>query len=128
MDLKVDRRAGGSRKTRFILNHNQDLDQVNVDYIDKYEIINPVPIVWWDSPVLYLYLMLIHTKSNMHAAGLGVRRDVRGVHEFFSLISGTDVILENEFVDLTSLAVLAVYKFHSKKMTAMGVQALYSIR
>ena len=31
---------------------SQDLDQVNVDYIDKHEIINPVPIVWWDSLVL----------------------------------------------------------------------------
>ena len=37
----------------------QDLDQVDVDYIDKHEILNPVPIVWW---------MLIHTKTNMHAA------------------------------------------------------------
>ena len=58
------------------------------------------------------------------SAGLGVRRDVRGVQEFFSLISGTDVILENGFVYLTSLAVLAGYKFHSKNMTAMGDQVM----
>ena len=46
----------------------QDLDQVEVDYVDKHEIIKLVPVVWWNSPVLYSYLMLIHTKSNMHAA------------------------------------------------------------
>ena len=37
------------------------------------------------------------------SAGLGVRREVRGVQEFYSLISGIDVILENGFIDLTSL-------------------------
>ena len=55
------------------------------------------------------------------SARLGVRRDVRGVQEFYSLISGMELILENGFVDLTSLAVLAGYKFHSKNMMAMGV-------
>jgi len=47
---------------------SQYLDQVHVDYIDKHEIINPVPIVWWDSLILYSYLMLIHNR--MHAAAL----------------------------------------------------------
>ena len=61
------------------------------------------------------------------SAGLGVRRDVRGVQEFFSLISGKEVILKNGFIDLTSLAVLAGYKFHSKNMTAMGVQVMGSL-
>ena len=58
------------------------------------------------------------------SAGLGVRRDVWGVQEFYSLVSGTKVILENGFVDLTSLAVLAGYKFHSKNMTTLGVQVI----
>ena len=49
------------------------------------------------------------------------------MQEFYSLISGTEVILENGFVDLTSLAVLAGYKFHSKNMTAMGVQVIGSL-
>ena len=57
------------------------------------------------------------------SAGLGVWRDVRGVQEFL-LISGTEVILENGCIDLTSLAVLSGYKFHLKNMTAMGVQVV----
>ena len=61
------------------------------------------------------------------SARLGVQRDVWGVKEFFSLISGTDVILENGFVDLTSLTVLAGYKFHSKNMAAIGVQVIGSL-
>ena len=58
------------------------------------------------------------------STGLGVRRDIRGVQEFYSLISGSEVIMGQGFVDLTSLAVLAGYKFHSKNMTAMGVQII----
>ena len=58
------------------------------------------------------------------SARLGVGRDVQGVQEFYSPISGTEVILENGILDLTSLAVLAGYKFHSKNMTAMGVQVI----
>jgi len=58
------------------------------------------------------------------SAGLGVRRDVRGVQEFYSLISGTELVLENGCLDLTSLAIVAGYKFHAKNMTAMGVQVI----
>ena len=43
------------------------------------------------------------------------------MEEFYSLISGTEVRLERGFIDLTSLAILARYKFH-KNMTVMGVQ------
>ena len=43
--------------------------------------------------------------------------------EFYSLISGTEVRLERGFIDLTSLAILAGFKFH-KNMTAMGVQVI----
>jgi len=43
------------------------------------------------------------------------------VEEFYSLISGVEVRMEG-FVDLTSLAVLARYKFQAKNMTAMSVQ------
>ena len=55
------------------------------------------------------------------SSGLAIRRDVGGVEEFYSLISGVEVRLERGFIDLTSLAILAGYKFH-KNMTAMGVQ------
>lgn len=58
---------------------------------------------------------------------LGVWRDVRGEQEFYSLISGTRVVLANGCVDLTSLAVLGGYKFHSQNMTAMRVQVMDSL-
>ncbi len=58
------------------------------------------------------------------AAGLAVRRDSQGIEEFYSLVSGEDVSLERGFLDLTTLATLAGYKFHSKNMTAMGVQVM----
>ena len=58
------------------------------------------------------------------SAGLAIRRDFRGVEEFYSLISGEEVRLERGFIDLTSLAILAGYKFQSRNMTAMGVQVI----
>ena len=56
------------------------------------------------------------------SAGLAIRRDIRGVEEFYSLISGKEITLERGFIDLTTLAILAGYKFQSKNMTAMSVQ------
>ena len=56
------------------------------------------------------------------SAGLAIRRDIREVEEFYSLISGEEVRLERGFIDLTSLAIIAGYKFQSRNMTAMGVQ------
>ena len=58
------------------------------------------------------------------AAGLAVRRDLQGREEFYSLVSGEDVSLERGFLDLTTLAILAGYKFHSMNMTAIGVQVM----
>ena len=58
------------------------------------------------------------------SAGLGVRRDIRGVQEFYLLISRVEVNMGGGFIDLTSLAIVAGYKFHSKNMTTMGVQIL----
>ena len=58
------------------------------------------------------------------SARLGVRRDVQRVQEFYSLISRSKVILEKVSVDLTALAILTGYKFHSKNMTAIGVQVM----
>ena len=55
------------------------------------------------------------------SAGLAIQRDIRGVEEFYSLISGEEVRLERGFIDLTSLAILAGYKFQSRNMSAMGV-------
>ena len=57
------------------------------------------------------------------SSGLAIWRDVGGVEEFYSFISGTEVKLERGFIDLTSLAILAGFKFH-KNMTAMRVQVI----
>ena len=61
------------------------------------------------------------------SAGLGVRRDIRGIEEFYTLISGSRVELKAGFLDLTTLAIVAGYKLHSKNMTCMGVQVLGSL-
>jgi len=58
------------------------------------------------------------------SAGLAIRRDIWGVEEFYSLISGEEVRIERGFIDLSSLAVLAGYKFQSRNMTAMEVQVI----
>ena len=58
------------------------------------------------------------------AAGLAIRRDLQGVEEFYSLISGEELVFGNGFVDLTTLAILAGYKLQARNMTAMGVQVM----
>ena len=58
------------------------------------------------------------------SAGVAIRRDIQGVEEFYSLISGEKVRVERGFIDLMSLAILAGYKFQSRNMKAMGVQVL----
>ena len=55
------------------------------------------------------------------SAGLSICRDIQGLEEFYSLISGVEVRMEG-FMDLTSLVVLARYKFQAKNITAMSVQ------
>ena len=61
------------------------------------------------------------------SASLAIRRDLQGVEEFYSLISGKDVVLERDFVDLTSLVALAGYKLQARNMTAMGAQVMGSL-
>ena len=36
------------------------------------------------------------------SVGLAIRRDIRGVEEFYSLVSGEEVRIERGFIDLTS--------------------------
>ena len=43
----------------------QDLDQVT--FLDKQEIVGMKPVVLEDSPVLYAFVMFVHTKSSPHA-------------------------------------------------------------
>ena len=112
----------------------KDLDQVR--YLDKQQIVGRIPVVLPYSPVLYAYPMYVHTKMTIQpeilelllhlpvSACLTIRRDIRGVEEFYSLVSGEEVRVKRGFIDLTSLAILAGYKFQSRNMTAIGVQVL----
>ena len=61
------------------------------------------------------------------STGLGVQRDIRGIEEFYSLISGSRVELKAGFLDLVVLATVAGYQFSSKNMTCLGVQVLGSL-
>ena len=58
--------------------------------------------------------------------GVGVRRDVVGIEEFYSILSGKNVEL-NGFVDLSTMAAAAGYKFRARNMTEMGVQILVTV-
>ena len=61
----------------------QDLD--GVGYLDKHKIGGEVPVVLSDSPVLYAYLMYIHTKSLAHS---GVESTVKEVHKKMRVVKG----------------------------------------
>jgi len=52
----------------------QDLDQVA--YLDKCEIIGRIPVVLPDSPVLYAFLMFLHTRTRVHASLESTVKDV----------------------------------------------------
>ena len=58
--------------------------------------------------------------------GLGVRRDIKDIEDFYSTISGKDIEMLG-FIDLSSLAIAAGYKLRAKNMTAMGVQVMGTI-
>ena len=55
--------------------------------------------------------------------GVGVRRDIVGIEEFYSILSGKNIEF-NGFIDLLAMAAAAGYKFRARNMTAMGVQIL----
>ena len=61
----------------------QDLDQVG--YLDKHEIIGQIPVVLPDSPVLYSFLMYLHTKVNIHAS---LETTVREVFKKMRVVRG----------------------------------------
>ena len=58
--------------------------------------------------------------------GVGVRRDVTGIKEFYSMISRESVEL-NGFVDLALMSAAAGYKLRARNMTALGVQVLGTV-
>ena len=59
-------------------------------------------------------------------SGVGVRRDVVGIEEFYSILSGKDVEL-NGFIDLSAMAAAAGYRFRARNMTALQVQVLGTV-
>ena len=61
----------------------QDLDDVG--YLDKHEIGGELPVVLSDSPILYAYLMYIHTKSVAHS---GVESTVKEVYKKMRVTKG----------------------------------------
>ena len=73
-----------------------DLDQVS--FIDAPEIGNPVPVVSKDSPVLYAYLMYVHTKSNPHA---GVETTVRDISSKMKPVEGLRKLVKRVRSDCT---------------------------
>ena len=61
----------------------EDLDDVK--FIDKHEIMDDIPVVLNDSPVLYSYAMYIHTLVNPHA---GVESTMKEIHKKMRVLSG----------------------------------------
>ena len=73
---------------------NQDLD--NVGYLDKHEIMGELPMVLFDSPVLYAYLMYIHTKSVAHSA---LEATVKEVFKKMKVVRGLRRLIKKIIAD-----------------------------
>ena len=58
--------------------------------------------------------------------GVGVRRDVVEIEDFYTLLSGESVEL-NSFVDLASMSEAAGYKLRARNMTLLGVQVVGAV-
>ena len=58
--------------------------------------------------------------------GVGVQRDVVGIEDFYTILSGETIEL-NGFLDLSAMAAAAGYKFRARNMTALGVQILGTV-
>ena len=58
--------------------------------------------------------------------GVGVRRDVLGIEDFYTLVSGETVEL-NGFLDLSAMAAVAGFKLRARNMTALGVQIVGTV-
>ena len=58
--------------------------------------------------------------------GVGVRREVVGIEDFYSTISGETVEL-NRFLDLSGMVAAAGFKLRARNMIALGVQVVGTI-
>ena len=72
----------------------KDLDQIG--YLDKQRIIGRIPVVLPDSPVLYAYLMFIHTKTTIHSL---LETTVREIHMKMRVVRGLGWLIKRVIAD-----------------------------
>jgi len=72
----------------------QDLDRVG--YLDKQLIIGRVPVVLPDSPILYAYLMFVHTKTRNHAS---LEATVKEIYMKMRVIKGLRWLIKRVIAD-----------------------------
>ena len=72
----------------------KDLDQIG--YLDKHHIVGRIPVVLLDSPVLYAYLMFIHTKTSVHAS---LEMTVREIHMKMRVVRGLRWLVKRVIAD-----------------------------
>ena len=61
----------------------QDVD--GIGYLDKHEIVGKIPVVLPDSPILYSFLMYLHTKTRVHAS---IENTVKDVFKKMRVVKG----------------------------------------
>lgn len=67
-----------------------------VGYLDKHEILGWIPVDLPDSPVLYSYLMYVHTKSNVHAS---LETKVCKIHKKMRVVKGLRRLIKRGIAD-----------------------------
>ena len=72
----------------------QDLDQVG--FLDKHLIVRRIPVILPDSPVLYAYLMYVHTKTNIHAS---LETTVKEIHRKMRVVKGLRWLVKRVIAD-----------------------------
>jgi len=72
----------------------KDLDQIG--YLDKRHILGKILVVLPDSPVLYAYLMFIHTKTSVHAS---LETTVREIHMKLRVVKGLRWLVKRVIAD-----------------------------
>ena len=73
---------------------SRDLDPVG--YLDKPEILGQIQVVLSDSPILYSYLMFVHTKVNMHAS---LETTVREIYKKMRVVRGLRWLIKRVIAD-----------------------------
>ena len=58
--------------------------------------------------------------------GVGVRKYVVGIEDFYTMISGENVAL-NRFVDLSAMSAATGFKLKARNMTSLGVQVTETV-